>query len=814
MTNFCRPWFIFAFLILIFFPTLFLGQSLYFRDIYAQDLPAISYFLQALKSGDYPPLWNPLIFSGFPQMASLQPPVFYPGLALYLFLPFHVALSATLIAHYFLAAFGVYSIARYWKVEPGAATVGAIIFSLNGYILELTNTQYIVFAIAWVPYIFLYANKLYDRTSLKNTLLLILVCCLQIATGRVDYFYFTALMLAPWLLGRLAKDWGDGRTVVNYGGAGLIALSALAATCILSLQILPSLAFIKTTIRSVGMDLELATTWALHPAHLLQLGFSNLYGDLGQSAAISYLIAHGVLNYSFFVYNLYIGLPALILVWLSWRRSSKTRALAGIAIFFGLLSLGDKTLLYETLYTHLPGFDSSRYPSKLFAFTLFCLSLIIAIGLQEAQLKSSQRRIIKTTIVATASLCILTLAVLVFQNPIIEYFNGHLAPYSAHIQDIDFFIKSLICAAVPLLLFTLLFNSYKSEKLSYATFAGALALLLAADLSWQGARNTPTIDAQNLYRESELARDIKQDIGDPNLYRVLFHYEGNNPVLGNSQRESDFLNAINTADCNLTLNSRLYNVFGYYPEEPILITNAVGSIKEQMPGISISSRTKARVMRWLGVKYYVWHTGNKIAAPPDPSYFSLKKRYDPYQVELWELKDPAERFSFHTISAVYKDEITCLKALLMAERYKLPEGTLILLGNEDYKAAVTATKPDKNHAGEALSIQLTHEKGSRLELEVFAPESGYLALGNRFSEGWTAHDNGVEIPVLQANHFQQALRISSGKHVIRLEYMPQPYELGKKISLATLLVILIASLLVVKFKNRPGAGSPAHEPAS
>ena len=130
-------------LVIQFFPCLFLGKTLFYRDLSVQDLPFTTYVVNLIKQGEFP-LWNPDLFAGFPQFASIQPPVLYPFFIFFLLFSFSSALTITLIIHYFIMGYGVYLIGKYWDFESKICLIGAIIFSLNGYIFEINNFQQVL----------------------------------------------------------------------------------------------------------------------------------------------------------------------------------------------------------------------------------------------------------------------------------------------------------------------------------------------------------------------------------------------------------------------------------------------------------------------------------------------------------------------------------------------------------------------------------------------------------------------------------------------------------------------------------------------
>ena len=130
--------------------------------------------------------------------------------------------------------------------------------------------------------------------------------------------------------------------------------------------------------------------------------------------------------------------------------------------------------------------------------------------------------------------------------------------------------------------------------------------------------------------------------------------------------------------------------------------------------------------------------------------------------------------------------------------------TVILYENEEYKKAISLVKKDKSLIIKESKVNLLEETANKITLQVEAPASGYVVLANNHFKDWKAYDNGIETPILKANFYQQAIRVSSGKHQIKLIYYPFSFILGLIITLITLFILLCSVLAYFYFnKNKP-----------
>ena len=72
---------------------------------------------------------------------------------------------------------------------------------------------------------------------------------------------------------------------------------------------------------------------------------------------------------------------------------------------------------------------------------------------------------------------------------------------------------------------------------------------------------------------------------------------------------------------------------------------------------------------------------------------------------------------------------------------------------------------------------------------------GLLYIPDTFYPGWRAYIDGREIEILRANFNFRALAIPDGQHQLEVKYQPVSFTTGVKISLLSLVGILLSYLL-------------------
>src|SRR5690606_23220112 len=129
------PSLLLALLLLFFHKMAFSNLILARGDIFLYFYPYWQAAADALHHGRVP-LWNPHLFMGSPLLANSQMGFFYPlNWPLWYLFDVPYALSASILLHLLLAAWGCYAAARLmWRLGRPAAGVTAVLFALGGYV--------------------------------------------------------------------------------------------------------------------------------------------------------------------------------------------------------------------------------------------------------------------------------------------------------------------------------------------------------------------------------------------------------------------------------------------------------------------------------------------------------------------------------------------------------------------------------------------------------------------------------------------------------------------------------------------------------
>ncbi|MBZ0185433.1 MAG: YfhO family protein [Candidatus Obscuribacterales bacterium] len=103
------------------------------------------------------------------------------------------------------------------------------------------------------------------------------------------------------------------------------------------------------------------------------------------------------------------------------------------------------------------------------------------------------------------------------------------------------------------------------------------------------------------------------------------------------------------------------------------------------------------------------------------------------------------------------------------------------------------------------SALVSRPNNNSIRVSVKTSSAGYLVVTDTYYPGWKVFIDGVETPVLRANYMFRAVKIPKGDHIVRFQYIPQPFWIGVCICFAMLLgsgFYFVYSYL--KNKNRVG----------
>lgn len=367
---------------------LLLGFRVLPGDALNEFYPMVHFNVHAIRQG-MAPWWNPMIFSGFPQIADPQAMLFSPLLMAWMLLRDDPGMTwfvwgALLHVLGGGLAFGAFS--RKIECSPPASVVGALVFMAGG--VAASRIQYVPILIVYclIPVALLAIRWFVAQPGGRRGLVLGVVAgCMLVQP--VQLTYLAGIMLCVYAFMSVARQRQSWR---NRAGAWRLArgvlLAGAACIAIALPQIVMTYAFLQVSNRP-QIDLASASALSVPLRSLLTLIAPNaLQGLRGSYQGPTDPIE------TFF----YIGaLPSLLMLAGVRRSLSNPRHrryllfAAGMASGAIMYMLGGNTPVYPWLHANLPGVDLFRRPSD--AAYLLNLALALASAMTTSHMFAAAR---------------------------------------------------------------------------------------------------------------------------------------------------------------------------------------------------------------------------------------------------------------------------------------------------------------------------------------------------------------------------------------------------------------------------------------
>lgn len=360
-------------LIYIIFTTIFnfsllLGKNLMKWDIMDAYYPLCMLSADMLREGRLP-LWNAALQFGCPAYIMVGIPYWYPTT---LFFEITTGYSLICIAieycmHIVLACFGMFLLTKEHLEQKETmksyliAVIAGALYGFSG--LFISNAQHIMIIIsaAWLPYIFLFVKKYFEKG--KKLFLMAAAFCLglSILGGYPEIWVASFIILIPYFVIHAREEKNFFIKVLRAAGAYIIFGCLTAAAAAISL--VPFLMSSRYMGR-LGGGVAVSSYSVKMVVSSILSHYSEFAKSLGETLDISMI-------------SMYVGLLTLVLVgWIFALKLRKKWQYIGICIFAFLMMLGNNSFLHPVFYKYFPLFKSLRFPSLWrCVFTVFLLLL-------------------------------------------------------------------------------------------------------------------------------------------------------------------------------------------------------------------------------------------------------------------------------------------------------------------------------------------------------------------------------------------------------------------------------------------------------
>lgn len=113
-----------------------------------------------------------------------------------------------------------------------------------------------------------------------------------------------------------------------------------------------------------------------------------------------------------------------------------------------------------------------------------------------------------------------------------------------------------------------------------------------------------------------------------------------------------------------------------------------------------------------------------------------------------------------------------------------------------------ALRLNNSAINDSSSTIIRNYQSDRVEIEVLAASDKFLVLSDLYYPGWEVYIDGKKGNIYPTNYIMRGVFVNKGRHLVQFFYRPGSFRIGVKISLTTLLAILIIyRYKLIKFKD-------------
>ncbi len=719
-------------------------------DAKSQFFPQVQFLASSLQRGEWP-WWTPNVFAGWPQISDPQS---------LLFSPLHVLLAAThsaislrafdlvMFAYLFLGGVGVILFFRDRGWHMGGALVAAMAFALGG--AANARLQHIgqVISLAYLPLSLWLLARALDRSSWRAGLGAGVIAGLMVV-GRdqvalLSLYVLWGYVLAHWLAGAptLAHVRASVRPLLAMGASGgLVAIVPVVMTTLLAARSnRPEISFAS------------AAGGSIHPVHLLQLAFADLFGAMDPtieywapesriwdaawgwpglylSQNMGLLYAGALTFFVIVAFGLVRGL--------AWAREIRFFTIAAGLVL--LYALGAYTPAFRVMYDLMPAVDLYRRPADA-TFVLVALLAVIAGYLVHRWLTG-------TVPAATRRQRALELAAAVGLVGVALVLAHMVVGIAAVVVPI-LTAGMLTTAAIAVLVL-----ARRIDARSPALAVGLIAAFMSADLAWNNAPHVSTA----------LPRDhfdaLRQDTGDPTVRLLRAQLAA---AAAPDRRDRVELIGVGYHWPNLSLAQGFDHVLGHNPLRLRWFKEAT----------NVGDTVALPSQRWFSPLY--------------PSYRSafadlLGVRFIATGVPVEEidtsLKPGDLRLIARTLDAYVYENPRALPRVMLLTEWRIADFDALLRDGwpdvDPRRTVLLKNAPSGLRSGNAGgSARIVRYANTEVAVEVDAPAGGILLLNDVWDPWWRVSVDGKEAEILEANVIFRAVVCPRGHHLVRFTFEP------------------------------------------
>jgi hypothetical protein len=735
------------------------------------------------------PLWNPYIVGGRPFLANAQAAIFSPYTVPAYVLPFWTALGWIAFMKFWVAAFGMYLLARALGMGFGGALVSGITWAFSLWMVTWVSYPHMS-VWTWLPWMLLLTEKVVRRPSLLSGSGLAAVVALQFVAGHPESSAHCLLTMLAFFVFRLVQitraappeERRVARTTLAFLGAGVggVGLAAVAMFPFVEL-LLDSADFYDRQGSAIDVQ-PIVRTYAL------SMFLPDYWGTPTATPIRPFL-----LDRAFYVGALPLMLAGAGLV---IRPTAVRIATAAWGALWLAVLLSVPPFLQ--IVTRLPVF-SSGHNSRLAVLVVFPLALLAGFGLDDLAKGGWSRRSRTLVLALGAGLLVLPLLYMLqaegvalsqigaalkvawgFATPpgVSLALNGgrECVPCipAGDVIRLSSLVLWLTLAGAGLVLLWLRLRG----RIGMTPFVAAAALLVCVDLFRMGVGYNPSIDRKYATQPKTKAIQVLE-----------------------RDRSTRFVSMEETPQNAIPMDFKLYEARGY--DLPIMrrfdrfwrreVSPESSSVSKGLLNIPLTLRNVTpralRALRLLGVTDVLQpRTLPRLHNP------GLRLIYEGPDGRVYRLSDALPRAFVVGAQSVVGDDRQAFDAVTRS--------------SFDGRSAAVTEKAvaglPQGGAAATGNASITRYEPEHVVVRARSSGSALLVLGDNYFPGWKAKVDGRSAPIVRVDYLFRGVRIGPGAHTVEFSYQPLSFRLGWIVSLLSL-AGLAAAVAVRRRRRRDAA---------
>ena len=835
----------------------------------AADTIGFQGFKNYLEQSEEYPLWQPYIFGGMPGMAARMEAatrywdVIVTSVQYTALFAKKIFDSDTMknLTWYIILAVGMYFMMRQYNKDRLISFFVAVAFIFGTgiaiWVMIGHNAKTPTFAV--VPFIFLMIERIKERASLLNITLMVIFMHIMLAGGHYQLIFYVACAVIIYMLFDLITQIikkGNWLGITKVIGSLLIAtLFAFLLSADKQLSVTEYVPYStrglapiservaaqetgqSTASKRTDEDYEYATMWSFSPDEIIDLFVPSYhgFGKITYSGPLTGNREAKIMTYwgqkPFEDATPYMGATVMFLALLGmiryFKKNTLVQAMTVTTFFALLLSFGNTfPILYDFFFYYVPMFSSFRAPSMALVLMHLTMPILAAFGLQTICEMSKRFGTIKQLpkeektplFIFFSAIGFFILSGLIFATAFEDsYMNqvanaqafqgyneqvlGILVPFIWDMLISDWTIIGFLCIVLAGLTY-----AFINKKMPQSVFLLSVILLVIIDL-WRIS-----------YRPMELVDPQTEKQPFPQTDIVNF-------ILRERQETGERFRV-----CDMTLpvvNSHAYffieNTNGYFPAK----LRTFQDMMDMMCGGSTSTVTHPFMWNLLNAKYII--TGQRLGGSIEPIFQSQQTGafvyFNPsYCKRVFFVDSIRVADDFKILNNLNESNFNP-KTLAYIEK---PLGREIVPSGQydaemrDYARLIRQNNDSAVIADESVDINknvfvptanIIEYKNEYIKIETETQEQHLLVLSEMYYPvSWKAYINDVEAEIFKTNFAFRSVVVPAGRNIVEFKFVSERFILGKNISIASNIVVILALILGIFFekkrKNPPQVQQP------